>query len=116
MDLPSGAGVWVLAATVVAALVWYFTRPPKPPRRSFTCARCSTTTPHTDRTIAAWRKGTKRLFCDACHQKWLSTQPRTSETSRGRPIAVSPAKGGCLSISVVLVLVPVALVAFAIYA
>ena len=116
MDLQGGAGIWILVATAVVGLVWYFARPAQPPRRTFTCARCSTTTPHTDRTIEAWRKGTKRLFCDTCHQRWLSAQPRTNVPSPARASAAGPSRSGCLGISLVLVLVPLALVAFAMYA
>jgi hypothetical protein len=106
----------MVAAVVVSALVKYLARPKQPPRATFTCARCSTTTRHSQRTVEAWRAGAKRLFCDTCHRKWLTAQPQNSNSVGGRRASAGPARSGCLGISLALVLVPIALVAFVVYA
>jgi hypothetical protein len=48
----------------------------------FKCARCSELFPHTKRTVAAWTKGSRQLFCDDCHRKWRSAQPRRAKPER----------------------------------
>ena len=117
MDVWSSAGIWIVAAAVVlSVLVKYLARPKQPPRSTFTCARCSTTTRYSDRTVEAWRNGAKRLYCDACHRKWLSAQPRTATGPADRVVLARPARSGCLGASLVLVLLPLALVALVLYA
>jgi hypothetical protein len=46
-----------------------------PASLQFTCAGCSQQFTHTKRTVAAWEKGTRRFFCNACHQKWRGSRP-----------------------------------------
>lgn len=41
----------------------------------FTCAKCSNQFNHTRRTIAAWEKGSRRIFCNGCHKKWIDSRP-----------------------------------------
>ena len=41
----------------------------------FTCAKCSKEFNHTRRTIAAWEKGSRRIFCNGCHKKWIDSRP-----------------------------------------
>jgi hypothetical protein len=116
MDAWNNAGIWiVVAAVVLTALVKYFARPKQPPRPTFTCARCSTTARHSERTAEAWRNGAKFLYCDACHRKWLSAQPQASRADR-RAVPAGPARSGCLGASLALVLLPTALVALILYA
>lgn len=106
-----------------------------PPDMNFTCAGCSVQVTHTKRTVAAWEKGSRRIFCDACHKKWRNAQPpqeaptRASSTatprralpsagttSRARAPAyaseskASKAPGGCLGVVLVMLLVPIAVV------
>jgi hypothetical protein len=117
MDVWSSAGIWiVVAAIVLSVLVKYLARPKQLPRSTFTCARCSTTTRHSNRTAEAWRNGAKRLYCDSCHRKWLSAQPQAAHGPGGGAVFARPARSGCLGASLVLVLVPFALVAFVLYA
>ena len=61
----------------------------KRPPPTFRCARCRREVPHDDRTIAAWRSGKHKLFCPACHKKWLDAHPATQVPSPS-------GKGGCL--------------------
>lgn len=96
----------------------------------FTCAGCSGQFAHTKRTVAAWEKGSRRIFCDACHRKWLDARPPRLPSARadavipsyarsGRnrtdrvpgAIRTSPearASGGCLGVAILMILVPVA--------
>jgi len=116
-----------------------------PSEMYFTCARCSAQVAHTKRTIAAWEKGSRRIFCDACHKKWRTAQPpqeapygasagvasraSAGTTSRGlsnearasrtqSPAYASESKGprGCLGVALIMVLVPIAIVYFTINA
>lgn len=106
----------------------------------FVCAGCSQRFPHTKRTVGAFERGTTRLFCNACHGKWVSDRPREQ-----RPVAVeerslrevrgctyaaeshsqsgashsspSPSRvrapSGCLGTALVLISVPLVLVIYA---
>jgi hypothetical protein len=116
-----------------------------PSEMYFTCARCSAQVAHTKRTIAAWEKGSRRIFCAACHKKWRTAQPpqeapygasagvasraSAGTTSRGlsnearasrtqSPAYASESKGprGCLGVALIMVLVPIAIVYFTINA
>jgi hypothetical protein len=98
----------------------------------FTCAGCSGQFAHTKRTVAAWEKGSRRVFCDACHKKWRNAQPpqtssvranasapSRSSVERGKPgrvpgLAYSPeakAPGGCLGVVLLMLLIPVVVLA-----
>lgn len=142
------ASVVGIVAILVAILVWFRRSRGSPSTRGssfrgpsnmhFTCAGCAGQFAHTKRTVAAWEKGTRRVFCDACHRKWRKAQPlkpqpsQTASTATRREYAKSsdasrtsaPAASrgtrspaGCLSVVLLMVLVPGALlVAFAIHA
>lgn len=45
-----------------------------PASMQFVCAGCAQQFTHTKRTVAAWEKGTRRFFCNACHQKWRGSR------------------------------------------
>jgi hypothetical protein len=105
----------------------------------FVCAGCAQRFPHTKRTVGAFERGTTRLYCNACHTKWLSNRPRQPQpvapgersprgagaTSQGAVPSrtgatrsrLSPsearASGGCLGAALVLIAVPLALVVYA---
>ena len=102
-----------------------------PPGMRFTCARCSGLFVHTKRTVAAWKVGSRRIFCDDCHKKWRSAQPADTKPKResapSRSVAQpmtssrhsvrSPApssyadtasRRGCLGISIICVALPLA--------
>jgi len=72
-------GVLVLGTLVFARLG---SRPRVPKDRFFKCWRCKALTPHNQRTIDAWRQGKARLFCGACHSKWLQSHPAPAEQMR----------------------------------
>lgn len=104
-----------------------------PGNMRFVCAGCSGQFTHTKRTVAAWEKGSRQVFCNACHKKWRNAQPRqappsqaegagtSGETSNARETVRRPApafrglrdsRSGCLGIVVLMVVIPVALFAF----
>ena len=68
-----------------------------PPDVRFTCAKCSGLFPHTKRTVAAWKNGNRRIFCDDCHRKWLSAQPAGAKPARESTPVVSHAQSGTSS-------------------
>ena len=95
----------------------------------FVCARCSGQFTHTKRTVAAWEKGSRKVFCDACHGKWRNAQPQPQhsshpanpnaareytapqEASRTSLSSYRPrfeSRSGCLGIIVFVVVVPIA--------
>ncbi len=103
-----------------------------PTKMYFTCGGCSGQFAHTKRTVGAWEKGSRRVFCDACHKKWRNAQP--PQTSSARPDAPAPfrasdgrgksegmsapayssaakARGGCLGVLLLMLLVPVIVLA-----
>ena len=102
-----------------------------PTSMHFTCAGCSVQFPHTKRTVAAWEKGSRRVFCDACHKKWRNARPPEVRSSRpaentvhgpavgsfapARPAAAyssnNTGRSGCLGVLLLLVLVPAVLFA-----
>ena len=97
----------------------------------FTCAGCSAQFPHTKRTVAAWEKGSRRVFCNTCHKKWRNAQPPQRQSSdpvwgavqgneeapltltRSTPARAPETSGrsGCLSVVVLLLLLPTILLA-----
>lgn len=69
-------------AILLAFLALVFNRSPnrRPPERYFRCGRCNAMTPHSDRTVKAWRADKTRFFCSKCHGNWLKSQhPRPEE-------------------------------------
>lgn len=95
----------VVAIAVVLFLFGRLFPKPLPKEKHFQCARCGAVTRHTERTIEAWRNKKSRFFCQACHGKWLQSQPariREQHATRGaRP-------SGCLSVVVLVAVVPLA--------
>lgn len=103
-----------------------------PNNMRFICAGCSGEFTHTKRTVAAWEKGSRRVFCDACHKKWRNAQPTQSpgttvprEHTRQRDSTSPPvprfnvrsqSRSGCLGIAVFMVVIPVILFALATHA
>ena len=71
----------------------------RPNERTFRCAKCSTPTVHTGRTIEAWRVGKRKFFCDSCHAQWLQSRPAQEATRRAET-------AGCLGIVLVAIAVP----------
>src|SRR5690349_16162519 len=107
----------ILAVIVVlVGLTRLLLRPKRPPSSSFKCARCGVVAGHTERTEGAWRGGAKRLFCDSCHRLWLAAQPAGAAASSQSTHRSQRTKAGCLSVTIVLVVLPLALLLTVVYA
>jgi hypothetical protein len=57
--------VFVVMA-IAAVLLFFNSRRKQPKVKTFRCARCSATAPHTARTLNAFREGKTKFFCAAC--------------------------------------------------
>lgn len=88
-----------IAVAVIVVAFRLFGGGRRPKEQSFRCSRCSTASPHTARTIEAWRRGKTRFFCNSCHGEWLRNQPRDSSLVRS-------GRSGCLSSIVLVVAIP----------
>jgi hypothetical protein len=76
MQFKDVVGLIVLVLLVsLGALIATRSSNRKPPEKYFRCGRCNTMTPHSARTIQAWRNEKTRFFCRTCHRKWLESQP-----------------------------------------
>jgi len=40
----------------------------------FACSGCGIQKKHTQRTVAAWKRGSRSFFCRECHGKWRDKQ------------------------------------------
>jgi hypothetical protein len=112
---PTLVAVIVAVVLCIIIIIRFVLRPKGPPNASFKCARCGIIARHTERTVEAWRRKANRLYCDACHRKWLEAQPRQAGATSFSP-AIRGSRRGCLGVLLVLLCVPIALVAVALYA
>ena len=95
----------VIAGIVVFTFVSKLFSKRQPKEKQFKCYRCGIVSPHTERTIEAWRNSKTTFFCKACHAKWLQSRPpqeREQFSSRGNN------RSGCLGIVIIFALVPLA--------
>lgn len=100
--------VSVLGALFVAVLLFLLGRKKQPANKLFSCAKCRSISNHDERTVLAWNRGFDRLYCKACHQKWLSEKPKEyAEKSN----YYSSSKSGCLGSFVVIASFPILCVA-----
>ena len=122
----------LVVAVVVIALVTLLRRSGSgrsssrgPNNLHFVCAGCKGQFTHTKRTVGAWERGTRRFFCDSCHRSWREANPGASskavqsprEVHRSSlPRGVVPARSGCMSVIVVVAVLPLLLYAVARYA
>lgn len=96
----------IVAALVLAEIAGLFFRPKGPPTKAFKCARCGVAARHSERTENAWRTGAGRIYCDACHRRWLIANPDRVTTRQGR---LRTSGRGCFTVMVALALAPAAL-------
>ncbi|MBU0593093.1 MAG: hypothetical protein KKH74_05060 [Gammaproteobacteria bacterium] len=92
-----------IAGIVLLTFVGKLLPKSQPKEKQFKCSRCGTFSPHTERTIEAWRNNKTKFFCKECHAKWLQSRPpleREQFSSRGS------SKSGCLGVVVLFALVP----------
>ena len=121
----------LIAAVVVVALLALLRRsgsrrsPSRGPNNlHFVCAGCNGQFTHTKRTVSAWERGSRRFFCDSCHRSWREANPGApapAQASRAAyrqssPRGLVPARSGCMSVIVVVAVLPLLLYAAARYA
>jgi hypothetical protein len=116
MSLKQIIFVAVVAVFVLYLISKFFSKPQsakphisraQPKEKQFQCARCGAISSHTERTIEAWRNKKTKFFCQACHSKWLASQPRQAReqfSSRGS----NGAPSGCLGVVVLFAVAPFA--------
>ncbi|MDS4069597.1 MAG: cold shock domain-containing protein [Candidatus Competibacter sp.] len=92
----------ILYGIVIIVSLIFLSRQKKPKEKNFTCARCKTIAEFDKRTIQAWNKGVLKLYCSACHQQWLSTQPETEQRTQ-----IRGSNNGCLGMFIALTLLPI---------
>lgn len=93
-------------AAIVALLV--LNRQKKPKESHFSCARCRTVVPFDARTIHAWNNGFVKLYCSACHKRWLAENPQNIDYAPTLINRYRPSGQGCLGLLCLLVLFPIA--------
>ena len=104
----------LIASIIVVGLLSGLLPKPRPKEKHFRCARCNTLSPHTARTINAWRSNKAKFYCPSCHAIWL-----TSHTSPGQPQAAGPLgaqRSGCLGVLLLAAIAPVSCALWWIYA
>jgi GrpB-like predicted nucleotidyltransferase (UPF0157 family) len=77
----------------------FFDNTKMPPSKVFRCAGCKKNEAYSKRTIEAWRHGYKRIYCQACHVKWLKNNPNARQAS-------SDSKG-CAVVAITIVSLPI---------
>ena len=92
----------VVAAIFVLGLVAKLLLKRQPKEKFFKCSGCNAVSRHTERTMKAWRENKTRFFCQACHAKWLESQP---PLVRGEQFS-SRSGSGCLGVIAVFALLP----------
>jgi hypothetical protein len=98
-------GVVILVGLALLVKAVFF-GPRLPKSKTFRCARCSTISAHSERTIEAWRRGITKLYCSKCHLIWLQSRPRSQATSS------YCSASGCLSVMVFFIVLPTVVVGF----
>ena len=93
--------VIVVAAILVLGLLTKLLFKRQPKEKFFKCSRCNAVSRHTERTMRAWRDNKTTFFCQACHVKWLESQP-----PRVREQFSSRRGSGCLGVIAVFALLP----------
>jgi len=92
----------ITAGVILVVAVVLLNRQKKPKEKRFSCARCRKISDYDKRTINTWNNGFLKLYCNACHRKWLADQPKQTQH-----VSVSNRGGGCLGVSALLVILPI---------
>ncbi len=88
------------AGVIFVIAVFLLNRSKNPKEKSFSCSRCRKISNHNQRTISAWKNGFLKLYCNACHHKWLENKPKQVPYT-------SASRGGCFGILALLVILPI---------
>jgi len=96
----------IVVATVFCLSIFGKLIPKRQPKeKTFVCTRCKVVSPHTRRTIEAWRDNKTTFFCQACHAKWLQSRPRQQRV-RNSYAGGSGSRSGCLGVIVLFAVIP----------
>jgi len=95
----------LIVGMVVLTFVGRLLPKSRPKEKNFKCSRCRTFSPHTERTIEAWRKKKTKFFCQACHARWLQSRPH-QEREQFSSHGTVDSKSGCLGIVVLFTFIP----------
>lgn len=60
-------------------------KPRGPANIRYVCAKCAGEFTHSNRTISAWEKGSRRFFCNPCHKTWRLANPAQETTPTQSP-------------------------------
>jgi cold shock CspA family protein len=94
----------VPGAIFLVVLFMISNRKKQPANKFFSCSKCRVVASHDERTVLAWNRGLKRLYCKSCHQAWLLEQPKGQHVSRSSSASSS---SGCLGLFMVIASVPI---------
>ena len=95
----------VIAGIVVLTFVSKLLPKSQPKAKQFKCSRCGVFSPHTERTIEAWRNNKTKFYCQACHAKWLQSRP---PQEREQFSSHSDSRSGCFGVVLLFALIPLA--------
>ncbi len=88
---------------VFAAIAFFLlNRQKKPKEKLFSCSRCKKLSTHNPRTIKAWNRGLKKLYCHDCHRVWLANNVHGQAISHNDKV-------GCLSVLACVTILPVSI-------
>ena len=104
----------VVGSIIVVGILSGLLPKPRPKEKYFRCARCNSLSPHTTRTIKAWRSNKAKFYCPSCHATWLASHPSPEEHQAARPLGAQ--RSGCLGVVLVAAGVPVSCALWWLYA
>jgi len=99
----------IVVAIIALGLVSKLIPKARPKETHFRCARCNVTALHTNRTVEAWRNKKHKFYCQACHKKWLESQP--TQLRNANSVSAHSGRRGCLGVVAAIIVVPAALIA-----
>ena len=97
----------VVIVFVLLILIYTFSGK-KPESKTFSCSRCKKREQYSQRTLEAWRRGFKKIYCRQCHKKWLESNPNHKRQKTNYNSGSGSGSGsGCLSVLLIALFIPV---------
>ena len=103
--------LYILGAVLIFVVLSFLKDGKCPPTDSFKCARCKKHEKYTSRTVEAWKKGFKKIYCQSCHRLWLKDNPAKIKQN----YSTSSGGGGCLGMVFLILVVPPSIYGLAAY-